>query len=121
MYDIGLRNGDIWKSRLIGEDSVQRGTGLVLAIANDVSCITSPNCTILTLSKKKPIYKTHVLIPSNHETGLIVDSTSMAETITTISKKMLIHKIGFINEDIMKEVQHSLLIHLNILRLINSL
>lgn len=112
--DIGVRNGDIWKSRLIGEGSVQRGISLVIVVGSNVSCITSPNCTVLILSKKNPTQETHVLISANRETGLIVNSIAMAETITTISKKMLIHRIGFVNNEIMKKIKASILKHLEI-------
>lgn len=112
--DMGIRKGDLWRSRLNGEGSVYHGTGIVVAVSSDVFNITSTNLTVVVLLKRNPTQETHVLIQANKETGLHVDSTAMCETITTVSKGMLIHKIGYINDELMAEVDKSILKHLGI-------
>lgn len=118
--DIGIRNSDIWMSRLIGENSVTYGSHPIIAIQNEVSCITSPNVTVIPIVSNANKQPTHVIIPCNYETGLQHQSISIAEGITTISKKMLLFRIGFANEELMRSIEHSLLIHLSMINPLNK-
>ena len=54
----------------------------------------------------------HVIISANDETGLIHESIAMAESITTVSKKQISFKLGFVNDEIMRDIENSILLHI---------
>jgi|GEM_PF-1980384 len=119
--DIGVRNGDIWMlNRMGGEGTAIHGGHPSVIISNEISCIRSSNITVVPITTKEPSQPTHILIPANDETGLQHTSISMAESITTVSKNAISFKIGFLNDEIMSNVKHSILLHTAIIRPINK-
>ena len=121
--DIGARNGDIWMMvRMGGEcgSSAIRGSRPCVVIQNQIACIRSTNLTVIPITSKPMSQPTHTQIPANDETGLIHDSISQAESITTISQNMVSYKLGFLNESIMRNVENSLLLHLGVLKPLNK-
>jgi len=119
--DIGVRNGDIWMSkRLNGEGSMMTGAHIVIIIGNLIGCINSPNVTVIPITSKNKSQPTHVEIPANNETGLVHLSISQAESVSTLSKKMLSYRMGYLNDRLLELVQHSLLLHTGIIDILDK-
>ena len=110
---ISVRSGEIWLvSRFYGVDSMLKGKHLVVITQNKVSCITSPNITVVPLSSKYPSQPTHIKIIADKENGLIHDSIAQCESINTLSKSMLGYRIGNVSDMIMTSIFAGIIIHI---------
>ena len=106
-----LHRGDIYIADLNpATGSEQSGVRPVLIIQNDVGNQFSPTtiCCSITSRQKKNL-PTHVAIPGELSsiTG-IIGSTVTAEQVRTISKERLHKKIGYLPEELMKEIGKAL-------------
>jgi mRNA-degrading endonuclease toxin of MazEF toxin-antitoxin module len=111
--NIIIHNGEIWLiKKLNSEGSMNKGNNLGIICQTEVACIRSPNATIIPISSKKKSQPTHVVIYANKETGLIRDSICQAEGITTISKEILVHRLGTVDYETMKEIWMGIFVHL---------
>jgi mRNA interferase MazF len=93
----GICQGDIYYVDL-GKNlgSVQSGVRPCYILQNNTGNRYSPCTIVAAISSKfsRSDIPTHILIPSNNETGLTIDGVIKFEQILTISKKQLRDKIG---------------------------
>lgn len=120
-HKISVRNGEVFiVKRLLSEDSVIRNARPVIIFQNDIACIRSSNATIIPVSSKQASQVTHIIIPGDRETGLEYESIAECESITTISKNMLSHRLGFLNRKLMMKVSYGVSIHLSLISPVNK-
>ena len=94
MQDQNFYRGDIYMAffpRIGKIDSAQYGTRPVLIVQNDIGNKYSPNIIVAPITTKTSRLPTHVSIEGF---GLLQRSTVSCESICTISKARLLHRIG---------------------------
>ena len=111
-----IRRGDIFYADLrpvIGSE--QGGIRPVLIIQNDVGNRHSPTviCAAITSQMHKAKLPTHVELDC-HKYDLVKDSVVLLEQLRTIDKKRLKDKVCHLDSDIMKRVNNSLLVSLEL-------
>ena len=114
---MNVRRGDVFYAELnpvVGSE--QGGTRPVLIIQNDIGNQYSPTTVVAAITSQiqKAKLPTHVEIDSK-KGGLERDSVILLEQIRTIDKSRLRQKIAFLDEDIMKKVNHGLEISLGLI------
>lgn len=114
---MNVRRGDVFYAELnpvVGSE--QGGTRPVLVVQNDIGNQYSPTTVIAAITSQiqKAKLPTHVEIDSK-KGGMERDSVILLEQIRTIDKSRLRQKIAFLDEDIMKKVNHGLEISLGLI------
>ncbi|TDT63702.1 type II toxin-antitoxin system PemK/MazF family toxin [Fonticella tunisiensis] len=114
-----VKRGDIYYADLspvIGSE--QGGIRPVLIIQNDIGNKYSPTVIVAAITSQinKAKLPTHVEI-SSEEYGLNRDSVVLLEQIRTIDKRRLRDKIGHISDNLMTQVDESLMISLGLVEL----
>ncbi len=111
-----MRRGDVYYADLrpvIGSE--QGGVRPVLIIQNDVGNKYSPTviCAAITSKLNKAKLPTHIEL-SSEKYGLVKDSVILLEQLRTIDKQRLKDKVCHLDQDIMKQVNDSLLVSLEL-------
>lgn len=114
--DMIIRRGDIYYADLrpvIGSE--QGGIRPVLIIQNDTGNKHSPTviCAAITSQMHKSKLPTHVEIDSS-KYGIIKDSVILLEQLRTIDKKRLKDKVCHLDSEIIRKVNHALLVSLEL-------
>ena len=114
--DTTVKRGDIFYADLspvIGSE--QGGTRPVLIVQNDVGNKYSPTviCAAITSKLNKAKLPTHIELEAK-KYGLLKDSVILLEQLRTIDKQRLKDKVCHLDEEIMKQVNTSLLISLEL-------
>ena len=107
-----VKRGDVFYANLDPvEGSEQGGVRPVLIVQNDTGNRHSPTviCAAITSQYHKSKLPTHVSIESAR-VSLVKDSVVLAEQVRTIDKKRLREKICHIDDDLMRKIDHALLI-----------
>ena len=111
-----LRRGDIYYADLrpvIGSE--QGGIRPVLVVQNDVGNRHSPTiiCAAITSKMNKAKLPTHIELSAG-KYDMVKDSVILWEQLRTIDKKRLKDKVCHLDEDIMRQVNHGLMISLEL-------
>lgn len=111
-----MKRGDVFYADLrpvVGSE--QGGVRPVLIIQNDVGNKYSPTviCAAITSKLNKAKLPTHIELDAK-KYGLIKDSVILLEQLRTIDKQRLKDKVCHLDEEIMKQVNLSLLISLEL-------
>ncbi len=111
-----IRRGDIYYADLrpvVGSE--QGGVRPVLIIQNDVGNKHSPTviCAAITSKMNKAKLPTHVELNTNR-CDMIRDSVILLEQLRTIDKQRLKERICHIDEELQREVDHALMISLEL-------
>lgn len=111
-----MRRGDVYYADLrpvIGSE--QGGVRPVLIIQNDVGNKYSPTviCAAITSKLNKAKLPTHIELSSD-KYGLVKDSVILLEQLRTIDKQRLKDKVCHLDQEIMKRVNDSLLVSLEL-------
>ncbi|MDO4463217.1 MAG: type II toxin-antitoxin system PemK/MazF family toxin [Bacillota bacterium] len=111
-----LRRGDIYYADLrpvIGSE--QGGIRPVLVVQNDVGNRHSPTiiCAAITSKMNKAKLPTHIELSAG-KYDMVKDSVILLEQLRTIDKKRLKDKVCHLDEDIMRQVNHGLMISLEL-------
>ena len=111
-----LRRGDIYYADLrpvIGSE--QGGIRPVLVVQNDVGNRHSPTiiCAAITSKMNKAKLPTHIELSAG-KYDMVKDSVILLEQLRTIDKKRLKAKVCHLDEDIMRQVNHGLMISLEL-------
>ena len=111
-----IRRGDIYYADLrpvVGSE--QGGVRPVLIIQNDVGNKHSPTviCAAITSRMNKAKLPTHVELNTNR-CDMIRDSVILLEQLRTIDKQRLKERICHIDEELQREVDHALMISLEL-------
>lgn len=111
-----LRRGDIYYADLrpvIGSE--QGGIRPVLVVQNDVGNRHSPTiiCAAITSKMNKAKLPTHIELSAG-KYDMVKDSVILLEQLITIDKKRLKDKVCHLDEDIMRQVNHGLMISLEL-------
>lgn len=111
-----MRRGDIYYADLrpvIGSE--QGGIRPVLIVQNDVGNRHSPTiiCAAITSKMNKAKLPTHIELSAGRY-DMVKDSVILLEQLRTIDKKRLKDKVCHLDEDIMKKVNHGLMISLEL-------
>ena len=114
--DISVRRGDIYYADLrpvVGSE--QGGVRPVLIIQNDVGNRHSPTiiCAAITSKMNKAKLPTHIELNAGRY-DMVKDSVILLEQLRTIDKKRLKDKVCHLDEDIMRQVNHGLIISLEL-------
>ena len=95
---------------------MQRNIRPCVIVQNDFGNMFSRSVIILPLTtKNKKSLPTHCKIPSDAETGLLFESTALAEQLITVSVDQLGSKIGTIRNrvDVISKINKCITISLN--------
>lgn len=111
-----VRRGEIYYAELnpvIGSE--QGGTRPVLVVQNDIGNQYSPTTIVVAITSQisKGKLPTHVEIRAERS-GLEKDSVILTEQIRTIDKRRLKQKVAFLDEEILRKVNHALEISLGL-------
>lgn len=111
-----MKRGDIFYADLrpvVGSE--QGGVRPVLIIQNDVGNKYSPTviCAAITSKLNKAKLPTHIELDAKRY-GLVKDSVILLEQLRTIDKQRLKDKVCHLDSDIMKRVNDSLLVSLEL-------
>ena len=111
-----IRRGDIYYADLrpvVGSE--QGGVRPVLIIQNDVGNKHSPTviCAAITSKMNKAKLPTHVELNTNR-CDMIRDSVILLEQLRTIDKQRLKERICHIDDELLREVDHALMISLEL-------
>ena len=111
-----MKRGDVFYADLrpvVGSE--QGGVRPVLIIQNDVGNKYSPTviCAAITSKLNKAKLPTHIELEAK-KYGLVKDSVILLEQLRTIDKQRLKDKVCHLDSDIMKRVNDSLLVSLEL-------
>ena len=111
-----IKRGDIFYADLrpvVGSE--QGGIRPVLIIQNDVGNRHSPTiiCAAITSKMNKAKLPTHIELSAG-KYDMVKDSVILLEQLRTIDKKRLKDKVCHLDEDIMRQVNHGLMISLEL-------
>lgn len=111
-----MRRGDVFYADLrpvIGSE--QGGVRPVLIIQNDVGNRHSPTviCAAITSKMNKAKLPTHIELDSG-KYDMVRDSVILLEQLRTIDKKRLKDKVCHLDNDIMEQVNHALVVSLSL-------
>lgn len=116
-----IRRGDIYLANLNPfKGSEQGGKRPVIIIQNNVGNRHSPTVIVTAVTSrffKKRVLPTHVTL-DNAE--LEKNSLALLEQIRTIDKSRIIKKIGKVPEEKMKDIDHAILVSLDLEQLIDN-
>ena len=111
-----VKRGDIYYADLrpvVGSE--QGGIRPVLIVQNDVGNRHSPTiiCAAITSKMNKAKLPTHIELSAGRY-DMVKDSVILLEQLRTIDKKRLKDKVCHLDEDIMRQVNHGLMISLEL-------
>ncbi len=111
-----MRRGDIYYADLrpvVGSE--QGGVRPVLIVQNDVGNRHSPTiiCAAITSKMNKAKLPTHIELNAG-KYNIVKDSVILLEQLRTIDKKRLKDKVCHLDEDIMRQVNHGLMVSLEL-------
>ena len=111
-----MKRGDVFYADLrpvVGSE--QGGVRPVLIVQNDVGNKYSPTviCAAITSKLNKAKLPTHIEL-SSEKYGLMKDSVILLEQLRTIDKQRLKDKVCHLDSEIMKQVNYSLLVSLEL-------
>lgn len=114
--DISVKRGDIYYADLrpvVGSE--QGGVRPVLIIQNDVGNRHSPTiiCAAITSKMNKAKLPTHIELNAG-KYDMVKDSVILLEQLRTIDKRRLKDKVCHLDEDIMRQVNHGLIVSLEL-------
>ncbi len=114
--DISVKRGDIYYADLrpvVGSE--QGGVRPVLIIQNDVGNRHSPTiiCAAITSKMNKAKLPTHIELNAG-KYDMVKDSVILLEQLRTIDKRRLKDKVCHLDEEIMKQVNHGLIVSLEL-------
>ena len=114
--DISVKRGDIYYADLrpvVGSE--QGGVRPVLIIQNDVGNKHSPTviCAAITSRMNKAKLPTHIELNAG-KYDMVKDSVILLEQLRTIDKRRLKDKVCHLDEEIMKRVNHGLIVSLEL-------
>lgn len=114
--DSSVRRGDIYYADLrpvVGSE--QGGIRPVLIVQNDVGNRHSPTiiCAAITSKMNKAKLPTHIELSAGRY-DMVRDSVILLEQLRTIDKKRLKDKVCHLDDEIMKQVNHGLMISLEL-------
>lgn len=114
--DISVKRGDIYYADLrpvVGSE--QGGIRPVLIIQNDVGNRHSPTiiCAAITSKMNKAKLPTHIELNAG-KYDMVKDSVILLEQLRTIDKRRLKDKVCHLDEDIMRQVNHGLIVSLEL-------
>ena len=118
-----IKRKQIWMAKLLSEGgSVQAGIRPVLVIQNDKGNKYAPTVIVVPLTKqmKKLTIPTHVIVPSNTQTGLRLDSVAQMEQVRTIPKNILVEHVGECDETTINKINIALAISQGLIPEFNS-
>jgi mRNA interferase MazF len=107
---IDMRRKEIWMVNLpVASGSIQGGRRPCVVVSNDMANTYSSVIHIvpLTTKEKKPL-RTHVKV--TRDSGLVMDSTAMAEQTMFINSKCLEAKIGEVDEKTMSKIETAIMV-----------
>ena len=115
-----IQMGDLWMANLPKrEGSIQCGKRPVYIWSGDINNKFSPTVNVIPLtSRLNKVYPMHVLITTKY--GLLKDSYTLPEQITTIMKDNLSFKIGECDEILIKKIEDGILIHKGMSQIYNN-
>lgn len=111
-----IRRDEVWWADLPKErGSEQGGIRPVIILQNDTGNHFAPTTTVIpgTSAHKKRL-PTHVPLKANSRIGLTLDSTFMAEQITTIDKSRIKQKLGELTDAELAQVSVALQVQLTL-------
>lgn len=101
---------EIWFAHLDmkSESCIQGGDRPVLIISNDMNNRNSETVNVLPMTSKvkKRNLPSHAWLLAGSVTGLRQESMVLAEQITTIDKKQLLHKMGDCSSELLQQSIH---------------
>ena len=111
-----MKRGDIYYADLrpvVGSE--QGGISPVLILKNDLVNIQSPTliCAAITSKMNKAKLPTHIELSAG-KYDMVKDSVILLEQLRTIDKKRLKDKVCHLDEEIMKQVNHGLMVSLEL-------
>lgn len=111
-----MKRGDIYYADLrpvVGSE--QGGVRPVLIVQNDVGNRHSPTviCAAITSKMNKAKLPTHIELNAGRY-DIVKDSVVLLEQLRTIDKKRLKDKVCHLDEDIMRQVNHGLMVSLEL-------
>ena len=111
-----MKRGDIYYADLrpvVGSE--QGGVRAVLIVQNDVGNRHSPTviCAAITSKMNKAKLPTHIELNAGRY-DMVKDSVVLLEQLRTIDKKRLKDKVCHLDEDIMRRVNHGLMVSLEL-------
>ncbi len=111
-----MKRGDIYYADLrpvVGSE--QGGVRPVLIVQNDVGNRHSPTviCAAITSKMNKAKLPTHIELNAGRY-DMVKDSVVLLEQLRTIDKKRLKDKVCHLDEDIMRRVNHGLMVSLEL-------
>lgn len=111
-----MKRGDIYYADLrpvVGSE--QGGVRPVLIVQNDVGNRHSPTviCAAITSKMNKAKLPTHIELNAGRY-DMVKDSVVLLEQLRTIDKKRLKDKVCHLDEDIMRQVNHGLMVSLEL-------
>ena len=109
-----IKRGDIFLCNLpiMEGSSVQAGIRPCVVVSNEMNNTYSPNVVLCPITTKNK--RGGKALPTHVKVTLKYESTIMTEQILTLSKDVLINKIGELEEEKLYEVDEALRISLNI-------
>ncbi len=112
-----MERGEVYDARLDPvEGSEQGGNRPVIIVSRDAINQNSPVVLVVpctTYRSQKKVYPTQVLIKTS-EGGLSLDSIAMADQVRVLSKKRLFHRRGKLTDISLNQLNHALLIALDL-------
>ena len=108
-----IKYGDIYYVNLNSFGSVQKGIRPCVVISNNIGNYHSNIVIVVPLTTKIEKQKnmpTHLLITPSERNGLKHDSVITTEQIITVDKQFLINKIGTVDNEILNDLNNSVMI-----------
>lgn len=107
------RRMEIWYARLgyKNNSSVQRGARPVLVLSNDINNALSSVVTVLPMTSKpkKLDLPSHTWIDKEKIEGFTTGALVLAEQITTIDQKQLVHRMAVCTDkEVIERIEHSM-------------
>lgn len=119
--NVKIKRGEIWLVNLgEGNGSIQGGSRPCIVISNDMANIHSPVINVIPVtSKSKNKLPTHVSIGT--ESGLLQESTAMAEQTMLVNKSSLTRKVGEVDSSTMNRLEMAEMIQMGIFEKVKAL
>ena len=111
-----IRRGEIFLAALdpvIGHEIAK--TRPVIVVSNDIGNLYSGTVTIIPVTSKNltKIYPFEIYLP-RESSNLKKDSKAKADQIRTLDKARLIKSLGFLNCELVEDMDRAIIIHLNL-------
>ena len=112
-----IRRGDVLMANLPPSAGCkQSGMRPVVVVQNNAGNHFAPTTTVVpgTSATKKNL-PTHVRFSANPRIGISLDSTFMAEQVTTIDKSMIVERLGRLSDAELAEISLALKVQLELM------